>query len=1207
MRKVIRVFLALVFGLSSQILSANSYYISSTTGNDAWPGTRPDSAKQTLAAANAINLLPGDSLLFRRGDEFRGFLDPDPGSTGNPVTYSAFGSGSKPVFKGSLAVSNSGWTLYQGNIWMKQGLNINTQYLFVDGKLMTPARYPNSTYELADSIESTTVHFSFNLPAIFTNTSDLLNARITIRDPFSVATGMVTSYNPATGRVAHNTSTNVQLKLNRGYYLSNKLNLLDQPGEWFFDNGSGTVYVWFPPGASPTTSLIEYSNTDWAMWCASSETNIRITHLEFRHYRTGGIRFRDDMTIEDNCFRLCKFGVWGLGATSNPIENVVIRNNLIEDCITTGIDFARTDNSLVEGNTVRRSGLKTGLGQNIGAGFWNFGVGINTSGNGNIIRFNEVDSCNFLGIAYGGSNNCLVKNNIVRWACLDYNDCGGIYVGGTGPDSNSHNNTIEANIVYNCFGSLAGMGHNDYRGRGIYLDFQWEGGTTVRHNTLIGNSYGIGLTEARGNLIRDNTCYDARVYQYRMNRKTNDQPLNNSIVNNTFFSIDYDQLCHYWDNQVSGNPDFNFLDSNSYWHPYRHYPIRYNNSGGYDNNYYLELWQSQTGRDVNSSKEFIFLNYPYHITDTTGPNLVANSTFDNLTWWSTWQLDAQTDNPAQFAGSNPAARLTLNTIAGGGNYTYWSTTFRDSNNVKVNLNSNQWYLVSFSIMSVSEVPIEIRFKEGGGDQTIHFSQEFPMFPYERKNYQLLFKPLANDKITFQFRKHIGQNPHYWVDDVYCFPVNVQYDDPHERFPVFVNETNVVLSVPLTGTYLDLDSQSISGSITLQPYSSQIMIKVDSATTSHGYCSAYGVDHDSAWIKQICVGTVCHTAPNDAGYSDYTHLSGRVIRGNAYNFTFSPPPGAPSAQWQAWLDINHDNDFDDAGEMLFNTVFQWNGPISSSFTVPANALTGPTTFRILMGDVVSGACAEIPNGDVHDYTLIISVPYCGQGGLNSATSWIDSWCVNSVCLNTGNNGGYHFVNSNYTLQAGNSFSLSLHPGGSAPVWWSLFFDTNRDGDFTDAGETLFATNQAFVGTVNGNFTIPGETLNSRTQLRLVMTEDTITHPCLAPANGEVEVVSLKITGGAGTRLSNRELELAGESGCISWTLFPNPTSQKVVMKPNVELKKNVVVSVLDLMGREVANHSFQVSKTNQVVLNVSHLPGGLHFVEIDGWVGKLVVE
>jgi hypothetical protein len=91
---------------------ATTYYVAAS-GSDTNSGTSGSSPWQTVAKVNASTFLPGDSILFNRGDAWYGtsLVAPSSGSSGSPITFGAYGSGANPIIKGSTALSTSGYTL----------------------------------------------------------------------------------------------------------------------------------------------------------------------------------------------------------------------------------------------------------------------------------------------------------------------------------------------------------------------------------------------------------------------------------------------------------------------------------------------------------------------------------------------------------------------------------------------------------------------------------------------------------------------------------------------------------------------------------------------------------------------------------------------------------------------------------------------------------------------------------------------------------------------------------------------------------------------------------------------------------------------------------------------------------------------------------------------------------------------------------------
>ena len=103
------------------IINPTTYYVDATLGDDDNNGTTTSTAWKTLYKVNTVHLYPGDNVLFKRGETWRGCLQPQGGnSAGGRITYGAYGDIylPKPLFLGSAAFNNtSDWTNTTGNIW----------------------------------------------------------------------------------------------------------------------------------------------------------------------------------------------------------------------------------------------------------------------------------------------------------------------------------------------------------------------------------------------------------------------------------------------------------------------------------------------------------------------------------------------------------------------------------------------------------------------------------------------------------------------------------------------------------------------------------------------------------------------------------------------------------------------------------------------------------------------------------------------------------------------------------------------------------------------------------------------------------------------------------------------------------------------------------------------------------------------------------
>jgi len=113
------------FAASPPALAA-TYYVANG-GADANSGLSAEEPWATLTRVNAHQLAPGDSVLFRRGDSWRGQLVSQSGSEeGGFITYGAYGEGPKPLLLGSLAKdAPEDWKDEGGNIWSTGGIELS--------------------------------------------------------------------------------------------------------------------------------------------------------------------------------------------------------------------------------------------------------------------------------------------------------------------------------------------------------------------------------------------------------------------------------------------------------------------------------------------------------------------------------------------------------------------------------------------------------------------------------------------------------------------------------------------------------------------------------------------------------------------------------------------------------------------------------------------------------------------------------------------------------------------------------------------------------------------------------------------------------------------------------------------------------------------------------------------------------------------------
>lgn len=91
------------------------YYIDNIRGDDSNDGSSSLKPKQDYLK---LDLVPGDTVLFKRGSIYRGGLKVTNGQFRDPITYDSYGSGSKPVFLGSQFIADEElWVKTKRNVW----------------------------------------------------------------------------------------------------------------------------------------------------------------------------------------------------------------------------------------------------------------------------------------------------------------------------------------------------------------------------------------------------------------------------------------------------------------------------------------------------------------------------------------------------------------------------------------------------------------------------------------------------------------------------------------------------------------------------------------------------------------------------------------------------------------------------------------------------------------------------------------------------------------------------------------------------------------------------------------------------------------------------------------------------------------------------------------------------------------------------------
>ncbi|HRD54637.1 MAG TPA: right-handed parallel beta-helix repeat-containing protein, partial [Flavobacteriales bacterium] len=679
--------LALPLLLLVVFANAATYYLS-PTGNDSNNGTSASTPWRTIDRANQLSssFQPGDRILFQRGGVFRGKLNIQ--NSGNATAFievGSYGTGAQPIISGSVAVT--GWTIHSGNIW-KAPVSQALKHVFVDGGLQEIARFPNTGWLRVDQGTSTSLTDSeLTQPNGYWN-----GATAVIRTTnWSYDTAYVSAFNNST--LTHTATGNNLGTWQWGYYLRNKLALLDAPGEWFHDRATGMLYLWCPNNANPNTVLVEAAVADFGVFVGWQRHHIKVDGLHFKHQTTASLRLSGSYDLEAmNCtFTDTWQAIYSTGS-NQYFHHLDIQR-------TYGSAVVLLDNnSRFEENNLLNIAMVKGLGeQNMGY------IAIRTNGTGMVVRNNRVENVGYCGIAV--SNDCLVERNLVINSMAILNDGAGITF------DTADGAIIRDNVVRDLNGdvesSAIGWVHSVPICMGIYFGNVYNRNVLVKGNTVM-NCKGSGMyvdhtMQFNNNRIEDNVLFNNEIQLFISDYSNYNGPgatapfhvpsFNTVYANNVFYSLTKDQLLIQQYHVYSANwVDFGTWTGNRYFNPYNDRSIYLRNSVTGAHNYYtLERWRAVHNEDPTGTRSPLFLP-SMEVTQVLAANTVPNSSFNsNVTGWTGWPSQGQiTHNSANL--DNGSLRLSFTS-----NATY--STHNLNHSATIGIQNGAWYRMKFSVVS----------------------------------------------------------------------------------------------------------------------------------------------------------------------------------------------------------------------------------------------------------------------------------------------------------------------------------------------------------------------------------------------------------------------------------------------------------------------------------------------------------------------------
>jgi hypothetical protein len=577
-------FVIFLTSISSNVEGQKKYYFSSTEGNDFNTSIQAQNPATPLKSLNRLSslfsesILPGDSILFKRGDTFFGSLVVSKsGADYAPIVISAYGTGPKPVISGFSTIS--AWVSLGSNIYEATvpGYKEAVNCVVINGEVQPIGRYPKASasnggylsYESHVGDGQITDYQLSDLPnwtggeIVFRK-----NAWVIDRTNITSHTGNKISFIPV---------GIYKLNDNSGYFLQNHPSALTQNGDWCYDNRSKKMRIYY----STPPPEVKVSTADQLL-VISSQNFIKVTDISFEGANTKAISANivESMTI-DNC-TIDFSGMYAAHLTGLKGDfqfiNSTISNSLNNGIVIDG-QFYSDRSCTIRNNIITNTALFAGMGSSGEGGY--VGISVATK-DGAVIEYNTIKNTGYIPLKFSG-NNILIKNNIIDNYLLVKQDGGGIYTYNGGyPVKMFSNRVIKGNIISNGIGNGYGIVGGKPGANGIYMDNS-SNHVEIIDNTVF-NMSGMGnhnnspfLITMTGNTFF-NVARGCNIVRYVMDGEEdyhgNENVINMNFRKNIFFAVSLEQTAFRYSDKAINFPTASTIKN------------RISGMGVFDDNYY---------------------------------------------------------------------------------------------------------------------------------------------------------------------------------------------------------------------------------------------------------------------------------------------------------------------------------------------------------------------------------------------------------------------------------------------------------------------------------------------------------------------------------------------------------------------------------------------------------------------------------------------
>jgi chitodextrinase len=188
--------------------------------------------------------------------------------------------------------------------------------------------------------------------------------------------------------------------------------------------------------------------------------------------------------------------------------------------------------------------------------------------------------------------------------------------------------------------------------------------------------------------------------------------------------------------------------------------------------------------------------------------------------------------------------------------------------------------------------------------------------------------------------------------------------------------------------------------------------------------------------------------------------------------------------------------------------------STTYNVTGLAASTAYTFSVRAKDAAGNVSTA--SNTVNVTTSAVTITYCASQGNNTADERIGRVAIGTINNPSTGTAGYEdFTSLSTNITRSASSTITVTPtwtGSTYAEGYAVFIDYNKNGVFTDAGETVWSTAATTTTPVSGSFTVPATATLGATRMRVSMKYNGIPTSCEAFSYGQVEDYTVNIVAG-----------------------------------------------------------------------------------------------